>query len=202
MPLLAVTRTYLEMRSPGDLVPAREPAPGARIERVGGCPISFFRYLYTEVGRSYHWTDRLGWTDAEIAEYLGSGSVTLHVLYLEHAPAGYYELRGHQDGSVEIAYFGLLPEYTGRGLGGSPGPQEMPGSGEQPGSGSTPAPSTIRQRYPTTGSAGSCPTEPRSTRPNGKRFESLPRALHPASSVRAVTPARLTGNAAERRVPG
>jgi GNAT superfamily N-acetyltransferase len=44
--------------------------------------------------------------------------VTLHVLYLEHAPAGYYELRGHQDGSVEIAYFGLLPEYTGRGLGG------------------------------------------------------------------------------------
>jgi GNAT superfamily N-acetyltransferase len=118
MPLLAVTRTYLEMRSPGDLVPAREPAPGARIERVGGCPISFFRYLYTEVGRSYHWTDRLGWTDAEIAEYLGSGSVTLHVLYLEHAPAGYYELRGHQDGSVEIAYFGLLPEYTWRGLGG------------------------------------------------------------------------------------
>lgn len=118
MPLLAVTRTYLEMRSPRDLSPAREPAPGPRIERVGGCPASFFRYLYGEVGRAYHWTDRLAWTDADIAGYLEDGRVTLHVLYVEHAPAGYYELRRHEDGSVEIAYFGLLPEYTGRGLGG------------------------------------------------------------------------------------
>ena len=118
MPLLAVTRTYLEMRSPGDLLPAREPAPGPRIERVGGCSTSFWRYLYTEVGRGHHWTDRLTWTDAEVADYLGNGNVTLHVLYVEHAPAGYYELRRHDDGSMEIAYFGLLPEYTGRGLGG------------------------------------------------------------------------------------
>ena len=71
MPLLAVTRTYLEMRSPRDLFPAREPAPGPRIERVGGCPTSFWRYLYTEVGRGYHWTDRLTWTDADVAAYLG-----------------------------------------------------------------------------------------------------------------------------------
>ena len=34
--------------------------------------------------------------------------MTLHVLYVENAPAGYYELRRHEDGSVEIAYFGLL----------------------------------------------------------------------------------------------
>lgn len=106
------------MRSPRDLFPAREPAPGPRIERVGGCPSSFWRYLYTEVGRGYHWTDRLTWTDSEVAAYLGDGEVSLHVLYVEHAPAGYYELRRYEDGSVEIAYFGLLPEYTGRGLGG------------------------------------------------------------------------------------
>ena len=118
MPTLAVIRTYLQMLSPGDLSPAREPAPGPRIERIGGCPPSFFRYLYTEVGRAYHWTDRLGWTDAEIAAYLGDGKVTLHVLYVDHAPAGYYELRAHDDDSMEIAYFGLLAEYTGRGLGG------------------------------------------------------------------------------------
>lgn len=118
MPPLVVTRTYLEMRSAGELTPAREPGPGSRVERVGGCPPSFFRYLYTEVGRAYHWTDRVGWTDDEIAAYLADGSVTVHVLYVEHAPAGYYELRRHHDGSVEIAYFGLLPEYTGRGFGG------------------------------------------------------------------------------------
>lgn len=118
MPSLAVIRTYLEMLSPGDLSPAREPFPIPQIERVGSCPPSFFRYLYAEVGRAYHWTDRLRWTDQEISAYLSDGRVTLHVLYVDHAPAGYYELRSHDDGSVEIAYFGLLPEYTGRGLGG------------------------------------------------------------------------------------
>jgi GNAT superfamily N-acetyltransferase len=31
--------------------------------------------------------------------------------------AGYFELREHDDGSVEIAYFGLLPAFIGRGWG-------------------------------------------------------------------------------------
>lgn len=31
--------------------------------------------------------------------------------------AGYFELRKCEDGSVEIAYFGLLPAFIGRGLG-------------------------------------------------------------------------------------
>jgi GNAT superfamily N-acetyltransferase len=118
MPPLPVTRTYLELRAPDELVPAREPAPGARIERLGGCVVSFWRFLYAEVGRAYRWTDRLSWTDDEVRAYLGDPAVTLHVLYVDHAPAGYYELRRHDDGSVEIAYFGLLPDYTGRGLGG------------------------------------------------------------------------------------
>jgi len=33
------------------------------------------------------------------------------------SPAGYFELERHSDGSVEVAYFGLLPEFIGRGLG-------------------------------------------------------------------------------------
>jgi GNAT superfamily N-acetyltransferase len=35
----------------------------------------------------------------------------------ENAAAGYFELRQHQDRSVEIAYFGLLPAFIGRGWG-------------------------------------------------------------------------------------
>jgi GNAT superfamily N-acetyltransferase len=33
------------------------------------------------------------------------------------APAGYFELKRWADDSVEIAYFGLLPDYIGRGWG-------------------------------------------------------------------------------------
>jgi GNAT superfamily N-acetyltransferase len=35
----------------------------------------------------------------------------------EGGPAGYFELREHDDASVEIAYFGLLPDFIGRGWG-------------------------------------------------------------------------------------
>jgi GNAT superfamily N-acetyltransferase len=39
------------------------------------------------------------------------------VMYDEGAPAGYFELERQADGSIEIAYFGLMQEFLGRGLG-------------------------------------------------------------------------------------
>jgi GNAT superfamily N-acetyltransferase len=117
MPRVEVTRTYLELLKPGDLVAAPSVDPRLRLERVQECPASFHRYLYAAVGRAYHWVDRLGWTDEETLAYLASPTVSLWVLYFSGAPAGYFELKRHEDGSVEIAYFGLLPEYTRRGFG-------------------------------------------------------------------------------------
>ncbi len=114
---IQVTRTYLAMHSPAELRPAKVPNPTPSIERVGECPASFFRYLYTEVGRAYHWTDRLPWSDARIREHLSQPGISLWLMRWEAAPAGYFELKRYEDDSVEIAYFGLLPEYIGRGWG-------------------------------------------------------------------------------------
>jgi len=114
---IEVTRTYLQMTSPGDLSAALLPGGDVRIDRAHGCPASFFRYLYREVGRLYHWTDRLVWSDEKIRNYLVQTKVSLWVMYVEGSPAGYFELCGHDDGSTEIAYFGLLQEFLGRGLG-------------------------------------------------------------------------------------
>jgi GNAT superfamily N-acetyltransferase len=118
MSAVEVTRTYLEMREPSDLVAAHSTNGAAWVERVGFCPTAFFRYLYAEVGRAYRWTDRLAWSDEAIRSYLDAGDVALYVLYVESAPAGYFELRRHADHSIEIAYFGLMGDYIGRGLGG------------------------------------------------------------------------------------
>jgi GNAT superfamily N-acetyltransferase len=117
MATVQVVRTYLEMRSPDDLLPAPVPADAPRLERVEGCPGSFFRYLYYEVGRAYHWVDRLKWTDEQVLLHLASPDVSLWLLSSRGAPAGYFELRRHGDDSVEVAYFGLLPEFVGRGWG-------------------------------------------------------------------------------------
>ena len=111
-------RTYLEMRDRAALRPSRTTVPGIRVERVHGCPPSFWRYLYTEVGREYRWIDRLPWSDATINDYLADPAVSLWLLTVAGAPAGYFELRRDKVGGIEIAYFGLLPEFTGRGLGG------------------------------------------------------------------------------------
>ncbi|HYC33686.1 MAG TPA: GNAT family N-acetyltransferase [Gemmatimonadales bacterium] len=117
MPRVSVKRTYLQMADAGELRPAPPPDPAPRIERLEECPPSFFRYLYAEVGRPYHWTDRLSWTDERVRSHLADRDVSLWLLSWHGSPAGYFELKRHEDDSVEIAYFGLLPEFTGRGWG-------------------------------------------------------------------------------------
>jgi GNAT superfamily N-acetyltransferase len=111
-------RTYLEMRDASALQPAAVPALLPRIEQVHDCPSSFWRYLYREVGWRYHWVDRLGWSDDEIQRYLKDPSISLWVMWVSGAAAGYFELRRDSEKAIEIAYFGLLEEFTGRGLGG------------------------------------------------------------------------------------
>jgi len=111
-------RTFLELRDLADLRRSTTEETGVRVEQVLECPASFWRYLYTEVGRAYRWIDRLPWTDDEIRRYLAQPEVTLWLMTVGGAPAGYFELRRDRVGGTEIVYFGLLPEFTGRGLGG------------------------------------------------------------------------------------
>ncbi len=112
-----VRRTYLEMRERSELNAARSEDPQVRVEKLTECPPSFFRHLYVEVGRNYHWLDRLAWTDEQIQAHLAQSEISLWLMTCDLQPAGYFELRHCQDGSAEIAYFGLLPDFIGRGLG-------------------------------------------------------------------------------------
>jgi GNAT superfamily N-acetyltransferase len=114
---VSVTRTHVELPDRSSLCPAPRPDPLARIERVVACPPSFFRYLYAEVGRGYFWLERIRWTDQQIEARLRDPAVFLHLMSVSGAPAGYFELEQHHDGSVEVVYFGLLREFHGRGLG-------------------------------------------------------------------------------------
>jgi len=110
--------TYLEMRSPDQL---RSKRPDARFhvreltERDG----RLNRDLYLRVGEQWQWIDKRLWTDEQWREYARANELRTFAAYLEEALAGYYELRRDDEGGVEIAYFGLLPEFIGRGLGGA-----------------------------------------------------------------------------------
>jgi GNAT superfamily N-acetyltransferase len=111
-----IVLTYLEMDDPAMLRPARPPRVAgveiARVEPPGG---ELSRWFYVAVGTPHQWTDSLDRTDAEWQAWAEQVETWVAMVAGEHA--GYYELRA-QDGSVEVAYFGLLARFQGAGLGG------------------------------------------------------------------------------------
>lgn len=109
-------RTYLEMTHPDALVGAEFTDEAADVVRVTDGPASLYRYLYREVGRPWHWLDRWDWSDRRIREHLDSPGIELWLLTVGRVPTGFFELH-RTSNETEIAYFGLLPEFTGRGLG-------------------------------------------------------------------------------------
>lgn len=116
MPVVEVVRTYLEMSHPTRLTGAAPLPVGATVRREA-CTTERYRRLYADVGRAHHWRDREAWSDAALAEYLANPGISVWVLRVDNVEAGYFELRAHDDGSGEIAVFGLTAPFHGRGLG-------------------------------------------------------------------------------------
>ncbi len=102
-------------------MPARRiPLPmGQRVAlmHVTNMPVAFYRYLYEQVGRAHHWSLRRMIDDAELAAAIRAATVEIAVLYVDGSPAGFYELDlARLPDQVEIVYFGLTPDFQGRGL--------------------------------------------------------------------------------------
>jgi GNAT superfamily N-acetyltransferase len=106
------------MRSPDQLRPKRADARFQIREQKQPNRV-FNRDLYFRVGEQWEWIDRRSWTDDQWREYAMAPELRTFAGYHDDVLAGYYELRRDTDGGVEIAYFGLLPEFIGRGLGGA-----------------------------------------------------------------------------------
>lgn len=113
-------RHYLEMTNPSDLRTLPKPKEDTKIEvkQQNILNPELSRYLYTTVGKDWYWIDRLDWTDNQWLKYLNQSSVEMWVLYVAETVAGYFELKGDPQANVEIAYFGLVPQFVGRSLGG------------------------------------------------------------------------------------
>ena len=112
-----ITTWYLEMTSPGDLRPARA-VDGFAARLLTDPDPALSRRMYDRVGEPYQWTDRLGWGLARWGAHLGQPGVRTWIGSLDGEDVGYAELV-RVGADVEIASFGLLPGYAGRGLGGA-----------------------------------------------------------------------------------
>lgn len=118
--------TYLEMLSPKDLNPDDSKSAELRIEQAEIPSGELNRFFYLAVGRNWRWTDRLVWSLADWQSYVEFPEVQTWIASVRGTPVGYFELATKRapgvvdpDGpvEVEIAYFGLLPQFTGKGYG-------------------------------------------------------------------------------------
>ena len=119
MTMSPLVTTYLEMQSPEQLRPKQSLDARFQIREQKKSNWFFNRDLYFRVGEQWQWIDKRPWTDEQWKEYATAPELRTFAAYYDDALAGYYELRNDTEGGVEIAYFGLLPEFIGRGLGGA-----------------------------------------------------------------------------------
>ena len=110
--------TYLEMTTPTPAPPRPRRSEKLALMRAERPTIAFYRFLYNMVGEQWMWHERRRMSDEKLATIIRDPLVEIYVLYVAGVPAGYIELDRRVSGEVELAYFGLAPEFIGRGLGG------------------------------------------------------------------------------------
>ena len=113
---VAVTVTFLRMdRPPAEPAPALP--PGYTLVQAAKPSVGFYRYLYDAVGADYVWWLRRTLSDRELAGLLAERDVSIHTLYHDGEPAGFFELDGRSWPDVNLSYFGLMPHAVGTGIG-------------------------------------------------------------------------------------
>jgi len=118
-----VTTWYLQFQGPQQQMP-QWPVGVTFVEAEIASP-ELSQFLFTAVGLPWRWFSRLSWSYQDWLDYLTKEQVRTFVLYQRGTPAGFVELWRHpaagtqklQGDSVELKFFGLLPAFTGQGLG-------------------------------------------------------------------------------------
>ncbi len=114
---LQTTVTFLHMPKP--VLVRQPPAPKGKVAimKADRLPIHFYRYLYDVIGREYHWVFRKRMSDGDLTRYLATAGIEVYVLYKDGVPAGFAEIDFTHGEATNLAYFGLVPDYLGGGLG-------------------------------------------------------------------------------------
>ena len=111
-----ITVYYLEMNDRQDHCRSASSAATQVVEaEVAQGKVNCF--LYDLVGEPWQWFDKKDWSNTQWQEYASYKSLRTFIACIQGSIAGYFELR-KQDLDTEIAYFGLAPAFTGRGIGG------------------------------------------------------------------------------------
>ncbi|HEY8565856.1 MAG TPA: GNAT family N-acetyltransferase [Beijerinckiaceae bacterium] len=112
---VATVVTYLEMRArPGGT--GSSLPPGCSLEPIGADPARY-RALFRAVGEPWLWFSRLVMPETSLAALLADPRVHAFALRQDGRDVGLLELDFRRGEEAELAFFGLIPDRVGSGLG-------------------------------------------------------------------------------------
>jgi GNAT superfamily N-acetyltransferase len=114
---IATVVTCLQMLAPPATVDDIAPAMDLRIKQWQSPSIHAYRQLYRAVGEDWLWVSRLVMADEDLAAIIGHPHVEIYVLRQENESLGLLELDFRVEGECELAFFGLVPQAIGKGVG-------------------------------------------------------------------------------------
>ncbi len=113
---VAMVVTYLQMSAVPDRAEIAAP-DGVTLRRWSEVTRDSYLALFRAIGTPWLWYGRLQKSAAELDAILGDPNDEIHIAERDGRIVGLLELVVQAGGDVEVAYFGLVPGETGRGLG-------------------------------------------------------------------------------------
>jgi len=113
---VGVVVTFLRMdRAPVDPAPALP--DGFTVRKLPVCSVAQYRSLYNTVGGPWLWWLRRMMPDRDLVSHLSRMAINIYIAEYKGEVVGFYELDAGQWPSVNLSYFGLMPQAIGHGLG-------------------------------------------------------------------------------------
>jgi len=106
--------TFLEMHAPKNFPSL---LPNTSFDLLSKpIDVNEYRKYYYGVGEKYFWLDRMVMPDEELFRKINADNADIYIFKINNEAAGYIEFI-REEKFVEILYFGLLPDFIGKGYG-------------------------------------------------------------------------------------
>ena len=112
-----IERYYLEIDTIKNLKIKSTPSENLTIKESNVNDFNINKFFYKQIGKKHQWVDRLIWQDKNWIDYVSKKNLKTFILKENDDYVGYIELIFDKN-ICEIAYFGILEEYIGKGYGG------------------------------------------------------------------------------------
>lgn len=113
---LACVVTSLQMMAPPPN-PAGPAPPGVTLRRVRHPDPAWYKALFRGVGADWLWSSRLALSDGDLKIIIGDDDVEVHAVGHDGIDVGLVEIDFRTNPSCELAFLGLVPRLTGKGIG-------------------------------------------------------------------------------------